>query len=157
MSKSFARALGTLDLEGRTLRFGLIAGAAVLLMGWGIWFFGSTVAVYAVSQYARLEVDRASYPVEIPVGGRVVSSTLAMGRVVNAGDVLVELDTKAQSLEVGEERTRLSVLGPQLAGVLAEIAEQQTGRRDAHAATAAAKAEAQARYEEARAAADLAL
>lgn len=157
MSKSFPRALGTLDLEGRKLRFGLIAGAAALLTGWGLWFFGSTVAVYAVSQDARLEVDRASYAVETPVGGRVVSSTLTMGRAVSAGEVLVELDIRAQGLEVGEERARLSGLGPQLARLMAEIAEQETGRRDAQAATAAAKAEALARYEEAVATADLAV
>jgi membrane fusion protein (multidrug efflux system) len=157
MSKSFSRARGTLDLEGRKFRVILIVAAAVLLTGWGLWFFKSTVTVYAVSHEARLEVDRASYPVEAPVAGRVVSSTLVMGRVVSAGEMLVELDIKAQSLEVGEERARLSGLAPQLAGVLAEIAEQETGRRDAQAATAAARAEAQARHEEARAAADLAV
>jgi membrane fusion protein (multidrug efflux system) len=156
MPQPFSRARGTLAQEGLTLRFGLIAAAAVLLTGWGIWFFGATVAVYAVSQDARLEVERASYPVETSVAGRVVSSNLTMGRVVAAGEVLVELDTREQGLEVGEERARLSGLGPQLEGLNAEIAEQETGRRDTLAATAAAKAEALARYQEANAAADLA-
>ena len=55
--------------------------------------------------------------------------------MVNAGDTLVQLDTRAQRLEVGEERARLTGLAPQLARLNAEIAEQQEGRRDERAAT----------------------
>ena len=156
MPKSFSRSLGRLDLEGRGLRFIVIAGAAVLLAAWTMWFLRSRVAVYAVSEGARLEVDRAPYPVETPVGGRVVSTTLTMGRMVRLGEVLVELDVRAQSFGVSEERARLSGLGPQIARVEAEIAEQQRGRRDEQAASVAAIAEMQASQDEARAAAELA-
>ncbi len=128
----------------------------MLLTAWSVWFFGARVAVYAVSEGARLEVDRAPSPVEAPVGGRVVSTTLTMGRVVTAGEVLVELDVRAQSFGVNEERARLSGLGPQIARVEAEIAEQQRGRRDELAASAASIAEIQASQEQANAAADLA-
>ena len=156
MSKSFSRVRGTLDLKGRTVPVMLMAVAALLLASWSLWFFRATVAVYAVSQEARLEVDRAPYSVEATEAGRVVSSSLTMGREVSAGEVLVELDITAQGLAVGEERARRQGLGPQLAAVLAEIAEQEASRRDIQTATAAAKAEALARFEEAAAAADLA-
>jgi multidrug resistance efflux pump len=154
--KSFSRTLGRLDLERATGRSTVIAVAALLLTVWSVWFFGSRVAVYAVSEGARLEVDRAPHSVETPVGGRVVSTTLTMGRVVTAGEVLVELDVRAQSFGVSEERARLSGLGPQIARVEAEIAEQQRGRHDEMAASAAAIAEMQASQDEAKAAADLA-
>jgi len=157
MSRPFSRSLATLELEGRRFRSLIVIAATLLLTAWGMWFFGSRVAVYAVSDEARLEVDRATSPVVTPVAGRVVSTALTMGRTVSAGDMLVELDIRAQSLEVGEERARISGLGPQITRLTAEIAGQQEGRRDDLDASRAAKAEAQARHDEAEAVADLAL
>ena len=58
--RPFSRSLGILDLEGSSLRVAVIGGAMFLLIAWGFWGFRSTVAVYAVSQDARLEVDRRS-------------------------------------------------------------------------------------------------
>lgn len=156
MPRPFSRTVGLLDHEGRRFRVLFTIGATLLLAAWTVWFFKSSVTVFAVSHEARLEVDGASYPVEAPVSGRVVSTTLLMGRMVNAGDTLVQLDTRAQRLEVGEERARLTGLAPQIARLNAEIAEQQAGRHDERAASAAAIAEAQSRYKEATESADLA-
>ena len=157
MSDSFPRSEGRLGLERKPLR-PVIAGVCILLLGlWTAWFITSRVAVYAVSDSARLEVERASYPVETPVAGRIVSTTMTMGRAVSAGDVLVELDVRAQNFGVSEERARLTGLAPQLERLTAEIAEQETSRRNSQSASEAAKAEARARYEEAAAAAELAL
>ena len=86
----------------------------------------------------------------------MVSTILTMGRVVRAGEVLVELDVQAQSFDVDEARARLSGLGPQIARIEAEIDEQERGRVDEQAASAAAVAQAQAGHDEARAAVDLA-
>src|SRR5262245_62804793 len=89
--------------------------AVVLLGGWTAWFLLSHVAVYAVTQTARLEVDRAAHPVEAPVAGRVVMTRLVVSQEVQTGEVLVELDTEAQRLQQEEARVRLAALSAQLA------------------------------------------
>jgi hypothetical protein len=38
-----------------------------------VWFFLARVSVYAVTNKAELEVDRAAHPVESAVSGRVVA------------------------------------------------------------------------------------
>ena len=86
MPRPFSRTVGLLDHEGRRFRAFFTLGAALLLAAWTVWFFKSSVTVFAVSHDARLEVDGASYPVQAPVSGRVVATTLTMGRVVNAGE-----------------------------------------------------------------------
>lgn len=145
-----------LDSDGRTV-LGLTGAAAGVLLGvWGIWFFGSQVSVLAVSEAARVEVDLAPHPLDAPVGGAVVATALVLGQFVNAGDTLVTLDVRSQDLGVSEERARLSGLGPQLERLNAEIAEQEVHRKNAEATAALARSEAQARYGEGIAAADLA-
>jgi multidrug resistance efflux pump len=156
MPSRFPRTLGRLDLEGRGARVLGILFTYLLLAAWTAWFFSSRVVVYAVSDNARLEVDGVPYPVETPVFGRVVSTTLSMGRIVRAGEVLVELDVRAQSLGVSEEQARIGGIGPQLARLQGEIAEQANSRQAEKAAAMVAQQEAQAHHEEAMAVADFA-
>jgi multidrug resistance efflux pump len=99
--------------------------AAVLLTLWLAWFFRARVLVYAVSDTADLEVDRAAHPIESQYTGRVVASTLALDREVQAGEVLVELDADTQKLQLSEESTRLLALRPQAASVEEQIAAEQ--------------------------------
>jgi len=156
MPSSFPRTLGRLDTEGRGPRTAAITVAVLLLAMWTAWFFAARVVLYAVSDTARLEVDASPYPVEAPVSGRVVSTALTMGRAVKAGDVLVELDVRAQNLSVGEEQARIEGSGRQIARLHAEIAEQRNSRRAEQAAAEIAQQEAQARHEEAVAASEFA-
>ena len=149
MSTSFIRTLGRLESEGRASRTIAIAVAGLLLAAWTAWFFGARVVLYAVSDEARLEVDAAPYPVEAPVAGRVIATALTLGRAVSAGEVLVELDVRAQSLSVGEEQARIDGIERQIARYQAEIAEQRNSRRAEQAATDIAAMEAQARLDEA--------
>jgi len=86
----------------------------------------------------------------------VVSTALILGKVVSAGDVLVELDVRAQSLSVSEEQARIGGIGPQVARLKTELAEQWNSRRAEQAAAVVARKEAQAHYEEALAIAEFA-
>lgn len=156
MASSFPRTLSRLDSDGRGPRTLAILAAGLLLALWTAWFFGARVVLYAVSDKARLEVEASPYPVEAPVQGRVVSTALTMGRVVSAGDVLVELDVRAQDLSVGEEQARTEGVGRQIGRLQAEIAEQRNSRRAEQAAAEVAHQEAQARHEEAVAASEFA-
>jgi membrane fusion protein (multidrug efflux system) len=157
VARSFARSLATLDRDARRSRAMAIGIASLLLIAWVVWLVASRVSVYAVSEQARLEVDRAVYPVEAPVAGRVVSTNLRVGQTVEAGETLAELDTETQALQVGEQRARLAGINPQLERVNAEIAQEENALQADRQTTAAAKAEAQARYDEAKAAVDFAL
>ena len=145
-------------LESETFKrgaWGLLI-AAVLLCLWVAWFFRARVAVYAVSETADLEVDRAAHPVESQYSGRVVTSTLALDREVEAGEVLIELDADVQKLQLTEERTKLGALGPQVQSLEDQIAAEDRASAQEQQTAAVALEEARAHFREADAAAHLA-
>jgi multidrug resistance efflux pump len=130
---------------------------AVVLLGlWLAWFFRAQVGVYAVSVTADLEVDRAAHPVGSQYTGRVVTSTLALDREVQSGDVLVELDADTQKLQLSEAQTRFTVLQPQISSLEDQIKAEQKALEQERRMAAAALQEAQARFREADVAARLA-
>jgi multidrug resistance efflux pump len=149
----FSTTLRTLDADGfrgTTLGVLLVVG---LLGAWGAWFIGAQVALYAVSETARLEMSRAAHPVEAPVAGRVVASHLVLGREVQGGEVLIELDAAAQHLQREEEQARLRALTPQLEALRTAIAAEEQALREARHAAQVALDEARARHREAEVAA----
>ena len=145
-------------LESETFKrsgWGLLI-ATVLLILWIAWFFRSHVAVYAVSDTADLEVDRAAHPVESQYSGRVVTSTLALDRVVQAGEVLVELDADMQKLQLTEERTKRAAMKPQIRSLEDQVAAEERASEQQQQTASVALEEARAHFREADAAADLA-
>lgn len=150
MSADFMRPLRA-DVFRHSL-LGLLL-AAVLLGAWVAWLLGARVVLIEVTDLARLEVDRAIHPVEALVAGRVVAIQLAMGQEVKAGDILVELDSDSQRLELQEEQARLSVLAPQRTALRAEIAAEQQALKQSGEAARVGLEEAQAQFDEAEAAA----
>jgi multidrug resistance efflux pump len=145
-------------LESETFHRGAsgVLIAAVLLGLWLGWFFRARVALYAVSDTADLEVDRAAHAVEAQYAGRVVSSALALDREVHAGEVLLELDADTQKLQLSEERTRLAGLQPQIRSLDEQIATEKKAFEQEQRTAAAALEEARAHFREADAAAHLA-
>ena len=93
MATRFVRTTRSLahDGSGRALlAWGL---AAVLLAAWGAWFVFGRVTLYEVSRQARLEVQQSAHAVAALVPSRIAANTLVLGQQVQAGDVLVELET----------------------------------------------------------------
>jgi membrane fusion protein (multidrug efflux system) len=123
--------------------------ATVLLGGWTAWFLGSRVAVYEVTQTARLEVDRTAHPVETPVAGRIVMTRLVVGQEVQAGEVLVELDAETQRLQHEEARVRLAALAAQLVSRRKEVTAEEAAWQGERQAAQVALDEARARHREA--------
>ena len=114
MALIFSRATQALTEDhGRGSWWSLLVAAALLGV-WGAWCCLARLAVYTVTDTARLEVERAVYPIETPVDGRVVVTHLALGREVQEGEVLGELEAESQRLQREEERTRLAALTHQL-------------------------------------------
>src|SRR5262245_38929245 len=124
-----------------------------LLGTWGAWFIGARVALYAVSDTARLEMSQAAHPVGAPVGGRVVATYLVLGREVQGGDVLVELDATAQHLQRAEAQVRMRALTPQLEALQTAIAADEQALHAAQKTARVALDEARARHREAEVAA----
>jgi multidrug resistance efflux pump len=145
----------TRSLKADSYRRSTLAMIAVMLVlgGWVAWLFMARVTLYEVTDAARLEVDTAVHPVESPVSGRVVATHLRMGKDVQAGDVLVELDSRTERLEVNEEQAQLATLVAQLVVLRNEIAAEAASLGQTRQATPLALDQARARHEEAEAAA----
>src|SRR5215468_2522525 len=73
MPQPFSRTLRALDADRFATVVVAVCAVLLLLAVWLGWFFLAQVSVYATSQSARLEVNRAVHPVEAPISGRVVA------------------------------------------------------------------------------------
>src|SRR5262245_22526875 len=98
MATAFSRTLRSLAADGSRRALGVILFVALILGGWVAWCLLAQVAVYGVTQTARLEAERVIHPVVAKVAGQVVATRLIVGQEVQAGDVLVELEATAQRL-----------------------------------------------------------
>jgi len=123
--------------------------ATALLGGWITWFLLSRVAVYVVTQTARLEVDRAAHPVETPVAGRIIMTRLVVGQEVRTGEVLLELEAEAQRLQREEQQVRRAALAAQHTARRRESAAEEAAWHGERQAAQSALDEARARHREA--------
>jgi membrane fusion protein (multidrug efflux system) len=112
--------------------------------------------VYAVTPTARLEVDQAGYPIAAPMAGRIVATHLVVGRAVQAGEVLAELDAEAPRLQYEEARARLTALTAQRQARRQGLTAEQVAQQDERQAARVALDEARARYRESEVAAQAA-
>ena len=156
MATSFSRTLRSLRADRSTSLVVTILVGGVLLAAWSWWMVAARVAVYEATPTARLEVERASHPVQAPVSGRVIVASMPLGREVEVGDVLCELDVDAQRLELQQAQARLAAIGPEIAAAKKEVEAQAQAAVEGGQGMSANAAEARARHEEARAAAKLA-
>jgi membrane fusion protein (multidrug efflux system) len=125
-----------------------------VLGGWAWWCVAGRVTLYEVSANARLEIDRAAYAVQSPVAGNITSEALAVGREVKRGDVLLELDSNAERLQVAEERSRARAANLEIDSLDRQIAIEQQARQDEQRSARTAIDVARARSREAAAQAD---
>lgn len=134
----FRRSLRSLNRDGFGRSIAGILVAAALLAAWMTWFLTVPVTRYAVTDQAHVEADQAIHAIQAPVEGRVVLSHLLLGREVEAGDTLVEIETDGQRLQVQEEESRVAAIGTQLDAVRAQLAAQaQASQTEAQAFAAA--------------------
>jgi len=155
MASPFSRTLRSLESDGHRWARGL-APAVLLLAAWGAWFVSARVAVYEVSDSARLEADRAAHPIDAPVDGRIVAVHWQLGQRVAAGDVLVELEANEQRYLLQEEQAQAAALPGQIAALRQQIVAARKMIEDGRSTLRATLAEARARGAEAASAARLA-
>ena len=153
MSGAFPRTLGSFASDGYRRSAVWTAVVLAILGAWAAWFFAAPITVYEVSSAARLEVDHALHPLSAPADGVVISSSLSLDRPVRAGDVLVELESRTERLQLEEERVRLAGMGPQVQSLRDEIAAEERALADARQEGQAALGEARAQLDAAETAA----
>jgi membrane fusion protein (multidrug efflux system) len=150
MGATFSRTLRSLETDGSRRRLGalLITG---LLLAWAAWFVLGRVAVYEVSDKARLEVRSAAHAVASPVGGRVVATHLTLGRWVEKDEVLLTLDAEAEQRQLAERQARREALRLRLAAQRRELEAEESALKAQQTARSVARQEARARIAEAKA------
>ena len=156
MSPGFPRSLRSLAADSFWPTGVALIVTVIVLAAWSAWFLFARVTLYEVSDKARLEVVATAHAVDAPVAGRVVATHLEIGRDINAGDVLVEVEAQIEQLRFEEERARLAALVPQRTALDHEIAAEREVITETRAATRAALAEADRQLEQAVAQASLA-
>jgi multidrug resistance efflux pump len=149
MPSPFSRTIRSLNAESSRLSTVATLVSVVILGGWSLWFVASRVAIYETSEAARLEVDGAVHPIEAAVSGRVIRTSLAIGREVQAGEVLVEMESDAQRLRLIEEEARAAALAAQLAALRGQTMAERRVQTETQAAAPVTIDEAKARYDEA--------
>ena len=151
MSTSFSRTLRLLSADRARLSGAGLLAAGGLLSAWCAWSLLTHVTLYEVTSTARIEVDRAIYPIQSPMPGRVTRTYLAVGREVQTGDLLVELDASPERLQAREERARLAALSPQVEALRRQIAAEESARAAEQQASQVAAEEARANARQAEA------
>jgi multidrug resistance efflux pump len=156
MATAFSHTIKALRADSFRNSIAVVLFLVVLFIAWLSWFFFAKVTRYEVTDHGRLEVDQEINPIQSPVLGRVVSSNLALGKPVHAGDVLLELDAGSEQLEVKEEKTQLAALDSEVASLRAQAAALKQAAEHEAQTTEVAVEEASDRYREADALARLA-
>jgi membrane fusion protein (multidrug efflux system) len=157
MATEFTRTVRSLRADGFRQSIAALFLAGALLTAWAAWLLYARVARYETTDSARLEVDRATYAIQAPYTGRVVSSRLALGSEVRADEILVELDSNSERLQIEEQRAQRGVLDPQIDSIRGELAVAGQARAREQDAARTALEEARARVREAEAAARFAI
>ena len=114
------------------------------------------VTVYETSRAARLEVKQLPHHVASLFAGRVATASLAIGQEVTANDVLIELDSSNERLQLAEEETRLAGLPPRIASMRQELISLEAVKSEDELAARAGIDAARSRVREADAAAKFA-
>lgn len=156
MANSFSRT--TRSLASDTSRSALVAwGLVVVMFGvWLAWFILVDVTLYEVSQTGRVEVEQAAHSVTATIAGKITATSMSLGRQVEAGENLIELDARTERLRLQEEEAKLTAIPPQLAALTRQITDEERAAEHGQGATASGLEQAQARYREALSAASFA-
>jgi len=122
--------------------------AIAVLAGWLSWSFLARVSVVQVTSSGRVESVRAVHQVDSPVEGQVVRAPRQLGDAVEAGDLLVELDSRPLQIELARTRAQEQTQRSELELLRQQIDQEREAQQVAGTADRAALKEAVARREE---------
>ena len=125
MALAFSRSLRALETDhtfGGALLWLFMLG---LSAAWLYWFTLTRVQLLAETDRARVEVRQTGHGVQAPVSGRVLVSHQSLDRWVNAGDVLLELDSSLEHSELEQKRTELTGTQAELSALKQQVGALQ--------------------------------
>jgi len=152
----FARTFQRLRADHGKSTLWISAVSAAALAGWIVWALFAQVSLYEVSAEARVELDGATYPIDAPFAGRIVATSLHAGQRVRRGDLLIEIDARAEELQLREVEVQVQGLEPQIAQLNAQIEAERSMRGEEDRAARFRAEEAASRVHEAQIPADYA-
>jgi multidrug resistance efflux pump len=152
----FARSFQRLRADHGKSTLWISATSAAALAAWILWALLAQVSLYEVSTDARVELDGATYPIDAPFAGRVVSTSLHTGQRVRRGDLLIEIDAMAEQLQLREVQVQAQGLEPQIVQLNAQIEAERSMRSEEDRAARLKAQEAESRVHEAQIPADYA-
>lgn len=159
MAAAFSRTLRSLSADRGLGTYVVFGTATFFVASWLAWMLFARMDLFVVSKSARVEIDAVANAVDAPVAGRVISNAMRLGEQVHVGDVLLELDSNRERLQLTETRARRDAIGPQVEALARERATLSsaltsslgTGRAALERARGLQReAEAAARFSEAR-------
>jgi multidrug resistance efflux pump len=156
MPNSFNRVNQSLRLDKGLLSGLTLTLTLALLTAWAIWAVRATIVRYEVSDSARLEVVGAPYIIQSDITGRLRSSALVLGRKVQAGDILLDLESREEQLSLSLEHIHRAALQPQLAALRAQMEQEGLGKADEQKVLTFSVGDAEAQHRQAEAQAVLA-
>jgi multidrug resistance efflux pump len=146
---AFAKTLHQIERDrplGSSVRF---ASGSLLLAALAYWAICIPVVVYETTADARIEIGSAASPLQSPMTGRIVSSNLFIGKIVKAGEPLVQLDAVSEELQAQVEQTRFASIAPEIRSLEAQIVAEDSAGVTEQKATEAAIDEARLRVRDA--------
>jgi multidrug resistance efflux pump len=156
MRSSFSSSMRSLANDKFSPSFLVMAAAAIILGLWTAWLAIARVSVYEISDTARIEVDTSLYPIAAPISGKVMDTYLAVGREVQKGDLLIELESEDERLRLDEAYKQGATLAPQLGALRDEVRAEEAARKEQLMAAQIAIDQARSHLEEAKASVQLA-
>jgi len=147
MRTSFTRSLRAIEGEGRGPARWVAPLALVFLAGWGLWMVRARIPLFAASVEARLVRERAVYPIQSSVDGRVIAVHVGLEQPVEAGALLIELDPTERQLALDEERARLAALEAEIEAARTAVTALETALEESHASATAEGREAEVELE----------
>jgi membrane fusion protein (multidrug efflux system) len=122
MAVDFHHTIRSLQLDdGAPGRYGLLV-AVGLLAAWLLWATVIRLALFEVSEHARIEVQAQPQALKAPLAGRLVMMQLAAGQKVAAGTILCEIDSAVARHRLAEQQAALVGLDGQIAALGRELA-----------------------------------
>jgi multidrug resistance efflux pump len=152
----FARSFQRLRADHGRSTLWISVTAALVLAAWILWALCAQISLYEVSTDARVELDGATYPIDAPFAGRIVATSLHSGQRVRRGELLIEIDSMAEQLQLREVQVQAQGLEPQVAQLNAQIDAERSMRSEEDRAVRLKAEEAESRVHEAQIPADYA-
>ncbi len=128
MKTAFARTYSRLLADRSHHQIWTLTCAVLMMSAWCWWASWAQITLYEVSQKARVELDSATYPVESPLLGRVVQTSLRVGLGVHRGEVLVEIDPVSDQLQLRQQQVAAGGLAAEVERLRAQIDSEQKAR-----------------------------